>query len=74
MQPALDPVHLVTRLRAVCELHGGPAEVARLCGLKLPSLESYLSGKCLPGSMALAAISRGLGVSADWLLFGDERE
>lgn len=69
--PATDPVHVAQRIRGLCDLFGGPAEAARLCGLPVTSIEQYAAGKHLPGAMALAALSKGLSVQVDWILFGD---
>lgn len=46
-------------------------KAAAACDMSVPSLESYLYGKNLPGAFALANLASGLRCSADWLLFGD---
>ena len=46
---------------------------ARKAGLTESSVRQYLSGKTLPNSEALVAISVAAGVSVDWLLFGGQR-
>ena len=44
---------------------------AKLAGLSKATLEEYLYGKSLPGAGALVGLSKGLGCTTDWLLFGD---
>lgn len=73
MTPPIDPASVALRLKGLCELHGGAAELARACHLKLATLESCLAQKNLPGAMTLAQISAGIGVSVDWILFGEAR-
>lgn len=69
--PATDPVHVAQRIKGLCELFGGPLEAARLCNLPVTSIEQYAAGKHLPGTMALAALGKGLSVPVDWILFGE---
>ena len=52
---------------------GAIAEVAAACGLPKPTLESYLYQGTSPRAEQIALLCRGLKVSADWLLFGEER-
>lgn len=73
MTPPIDPQAVYLRIRALVELHGTVPNVAQACGLKQPTLETYLRGHSLPGALALACLCRGLGVSADFLLFGETR-
>lgn len=68
--PPIDPAAVHLRIREIVDLNGGPAEVAKACGLKLPTLEVWTSGRGLPNSLGLAHLCAGLRVSADWLLFG----
>jgi len=70
MTPPLDPQAVILRIREIVALRGGPKAVAEAASLPLPTLETYLTGKSLPGSLALASLSVGLNVSSDWLLFG----
>ncbi len=46
--------------------------IAKDCGISLPSLEYYLYQGGIPNGVALAQICKGLGISADWLLFGED--
>lgn len=73
MTPSLDPAAVALRIRALCELHGSQAEVVRLCGIDPKTLTNAINMTSLPGAMTLGAISKGLGVSVDWILFGEER-
>lgn len=60
------------RIRIQIERYGlTVARAARECDMSVPSLETYLYGKSLPGSFALANLANGLRCSTDWLLFGD---
>ncbi|NTT86903.1 helix-turn-helix domain-containing protein [Tabrizicola fusiformis] len=60
------------RIRIQIERYGlTVARAARECDMSVPSLETYLYGKSLPGAFALANLANGLRCSADWLLFGD---
>lgn len=68
--PPIDPAAVCLRIRTLVEFNGTVAEVAETCGIKLPTLETVIYGKGLPGAMTLACLSRGLQVSTDWLLFG----
>lgn len=47
------------------------ARAAEVCDLPKPSFEDYLYGKSLPGAESLVGLSRGLGCTTDWLLFGE---
>lgn len=47
------------------------AEAATACQIPMPTLEAYLYRQHLPTASALFKIAVGLGVSSDWLLFGD---
>lgn len=46
-------------------------QAAARCDMPVTTLELYLYRRSLPGANALAKLARGLGVSVDWLLFGD---
>lgn len=50
------------------------AEMAYRTGLPKRTLDKYMlrEGASLPGFEALTAMSKGLGVSLDWLVFGSE--
>ena len=69
--PPIDPDAVLLRIRSIVDLHGSIPQAAELCGLKTPTLETYMRKQSLPGSLALACICKGLGVSADWVLFGE---
>ena len=47
------------------------SEAAAACQMPMPTLEAYLYRQHLPTASALFKIAVGLGVSSDWLLFGD---
>ena len=49
-------------------------DFAEAANMPLSSLKVYLSGKKRPGFDALAAIVKTSGVSADWLLTGEEKD
>lgn len=64
-------VAIATRIRTRMQIHNLTVlKAAGLCGLPKPTFEEYLYGKSLPGAAALVALSRGLGCTTDWLLFG----
>lgn len=71
IKPAIDPAAVYIRIREIVAMHGTIRAAAELCGLREDTLATYANGKSLPGSLALACICKGLGVSADWLLFGE---
>lgn len=73
MTPPFDPHAVILRLRTVVEMQGSVPEVAKKCGLKLPTLEGLMRGDGLPNSTTLAHLCHGLEISADWLLFGQVR-
>jgi transcriptional regulator with XRE-family HTH domain len=60
------------RIRTKMQVHNlTVARAAELCSLPKPTIEEYLYGKSLPGAETLVALSRGLGCTTDWLLFGE---
>lgn len=61
------------RIRSLAVIKGGLDEAAAVCAMPRRTLESYISGESLPGSVTLAQLARGFGVSADFILFGSER-
>lgn len=64
-----------SRLRQLRDNHGWTvAEMAYRTGVPKRTLDKYLlrEGASLPGFDALIAISRGLGVSIDWLVLGTD--
>ena len=69
----IDRDTITRRLRDLIVVRGGPAEVERLCDLALPTVETWIAGRGLPGSVNLAKLARGCAVSAHWILFGKER-
>ncbi len=73
MTPPVDPAAIALRLRSLFDLHGGPTEVARKCGINASTADSYFRGTSLPGALALTCLCIGLDVSSDWLLFGEVR-
>jgi transcriptional regulator with XRE-family HTH domain len=50
------------------------ADMAEMTGVPKRTLDKYMlrSDASLPGFGALCALSKGLGVSLDWLVFGEE--
>mgnify|MGYP003381937475 CR=1 FL=1 len=66
---------LSTRLRSIRDKKGWTvADMAERTGIPKRSLDKYMlrTGASLPGFDALCALSRGLGVSLDWLIFGED--
>ncbi|WP_457650337.1 helix-turn-helix domain-containing protein [Profundibacter sp.] len=66
---------IATRLRYLRDANGWTvAEMSYRCGLPKRTLEKYMlrSNASLPGYEALIAISKGFGVSLDWLVFGSD--
>ena len=59
------------RLQCAAADLGTLAQVAAACGLPKPTLESYLYQGAAPRAGQIALLCKGLGVSADWLLFGE---
>mgnify|MGYP001495199550 CR=1 FL=1 len=68
----LRPQDVKARIVALIRTSGGPAEVARLTQIPLPTLETCLYTDALPSALTLARLS-SLGVTVDWLLFGGQR-
>lgn len=63
---------LAERLRQVIKYGGvSQAEFARRCGVDPPRVTDWLSARQLPSAAHLIAIGERLGLSLDWLLFGD---
>lgn len=69
----IDRPAITARIQALIVANGGCAAVARKCDLPLPTVETWHQGRNLPGSVALAKLSRGCEVSAHWILFGRAR-
>lgn len=66
---------LSSRLRKLRDQNGWTvADMAERTGIPKRTLDKYMlrSNASLPGFEALCALSRGLGVSMDWLVFGAE--
>lgn len=66
---------LASRLRELQEqTNWSVADMAERTGIPKRSFEKYLlrDGASLPGFEALCQMSKGLGVSLDWLVFGAE--
>lgn len=68
--PPIDPAAVNLRIRSIVAEFDTIAAAAKACDMLPAALEGYVSGRNLPGSMALARLCVGLGISADWLLFG----
>lgn len=69
---ALDTVAFARRLSDARIASGRTIQdTAAVCGIPLPTLEAYLYRQHLPSASVLFKLARGLGVSADWLLFGE---
>lgn len=73
MTPRFDPAAVILRIKVAVERVGTVPEAAKACDIKQPTLEGILRGNSLPNSTTLVALCNGLGVSADWLLFGEVR-
>ncbi len=66
---------IAERLRSLRDANGWTvAEMSYRCGVPKRTLEKYMlrSDASLPGYEALIAISKGFGVSLDWLVFGSD--
>lgn len=66
---------LAARLRMLRQKNGWTTvEMSYRCGLPKRTLEKYMlrDGASLPGFDALVSMSKGFGVSLDWLVFGSE--
>lgn len=65
-----DVAHRLRELRD--QKHWTVADMAERTGLPKRTLDKYMlrAGASLPGFDALCALSKGLGVSLDWLVFG----
>ena len=60
------------RLKGMIRLRfSSMADFSRHCGIPYRTVRDYAFAGKRPGSDALVAMSRGLGVSIDWLLLGD---
>ena len=73
MTPKFDPAAVTLRIKVAVERAGTVPEAAAACDVKQATLESLLRGQSLPNSTTLVGLCTGLGVSADWLLFGELR-
>jgi len=61
------------RLRAAREARGlKQLEVATQVGTRSGDVSGWERGKFLPNAASLAYLSLTLGVSTDWILFGDD--
>lgn len=61
------------RIRLMMEVNDmSQTTAAKACEMPVPTLEGYLRGLNMPGGEAIAKLARGLGVSADWLLAGED--
>ena len=64
-----EPRGIESRIRTMLQIRNlTVAKAAERCQLPVPTFETYLYGKNLPGAAGLLLLSRGLGCSADWLL------
>lgn len=69
----LDPKAFARRLSDARIASGRTIQgTAEACDIPLPTLEAYLYRQHLPNASVLFKLAVGLGVSADWLLFGRE--
>ena len=73
MTPKFDPHAVILRIKVAAERVGTIPEAAKACDLKEPTLAGILRGQSLPNTTTMVALCSGLGVSADWLLFGEVR-
>ena len=73
MTPKFDPHAVILRIKVAAERVGTIPEVAKACDLKEPTLAGIPRGQSLPNTTTMVALCTGLGVSADWLLFGEVR-
>ena len=69
--PPIDPQGVTQRIKMVVGECASVREAAEKCGIPQPTMETYLQGLCLPGTLAIARLCHGLSISADWLLFGE---
>jgi len=60
------------RIKRLVDAAGGPKRASELTGLPVGTINNAIRGVNLPGSETLAQISKGLGRSLDWIMFGDE--
>lgn len=68
----LDAAAFAHRLRDARLRSGFTVEqTAAVCGMPVATLEAFLYRQNLPSAASLYKLMIGLGVSADWLLFGD---
>lgn len=73
MKTDLTAERLGRRVRSRVEVCGLTVpKAAEACDMSKASFEDYLYGKHLPGALAVAALSKGLRCSADYLLFGEK--
>lgn len=70
--PPIDPSSVSQRIRLVVSECDSIRAAAERCSIPQPTLETYLSGQSLPGALAIARLCKGLSISADWLLFGED--
>lgn len=71
VQQVISELDLSERLRFLMRLHGLTVqEFAEIAGVSKSAMEKYLAGPSSPRATALASICFGLGVNAQWLLFG----
>ena len=71
MENKYDVAAFQRRLKIVVKLKDANKEtLANKCGLPKPTFESYIYGSNLPSITGLAGLCVGLGVSADYLMFG----
>lgn len=73
MRPEFDSAAFADRLQQVIARQGlTMTRAAALCEIPLPTLEGYVYRQNLPGAKAMIKLVQGLGISADWLLLGEE--
>jgi transcriptional regulator with XRE-family HTH domain len=70
-QRPLEELDLSFILRTIMATRGLTVQnMADLAGVSKSAMEKYLAGPSSPRAVAIASLSKGLGLSADTLLFG----
>lgn len=63
-----------TRLNALADRVGGKRALSHLSGVPEGSIYRYIKGESQPKLEKLVMLSRGAGVSLDWLILGERRD
>lgn len=70
-QQPLEELDLSFMLRSVMAVRGLTVQnMADMAGVSKSAMEKYLAGPSSPRAVAVASLARGLGISADTLMFG----